>query len=226
MDPHEREVAMSDFGRAVARTGVPAKQIRPGRQMADDPSAFGPQAGFVVGSSVLDGSNAGSPRASCPQESDWGAGIIQICDARGMGILSGLGGDHQCVVAFDLQPAAVEDGVVAEVGIKANIPARLRVLVAHRFVRGVPHQLVQAGDGDQLIPIHPANTPDTLVTRPADTPAQEEVMLSPVETCPGVGAGPVDELPILARLYVRQPSRMNSGVAHQPASLVTLQPRM
>ena len=46
---------MSDFGRAVARTGVPAKQIRPGRQMADDPSAFGPQAGFVVGSSVLDG---------------------------------------------------------------------------------------------------------------------------------------------------------------------------
>src|SRR5450756_1070957 len=110
-----------------------------------------------------------------------------------MGILSGLGGDHQCVVALDLQLAVIEYRVVAEVGVEANIPARLRVLVAHRFVRGVPHQLVQAGDGDQLIPIHPANTPDTLVTRPADTPAQEDVVFAPAEAGPGVSAGTVNE---------------------------------
>src|ERR1019366_3551827 len=115
-------------------------------------------------------------------------GIIQIGYARGMGILSGLGCDHQRVAALDLQLAAVEDGVVAEVGVEANVPARRRVLVAHRLSRGVSHQLVQAGDGNQLIPIHPANTPDTLVTRPADTPAQEEVMLSPVQAGPGVSA--------------------------------------
>src|SRR5664279_1791373 len=141
-----------------------------------------------------------------------------------MGILSGLGGVHQCVVAFDLQPAAVEDGVVAQVGVETDVATGRRVLVAHRFVRGVPHQLVQARDWDQLIPIHPANTPDTLVTRPADTPAQEEVVFAPVETCPGVGAGPVDELPVFARLYAFQPDRMNTGVAHQPWSLATLQP--
>src|ERR1019366_7898395 len=111
-------------------------------------------------------------------------GIIQIGNARGMRILSGLGGDHQCVVALDLQLAAIEYRVVAEVGVEANVPAGLRFLVAHRVVRGVPHQLVQAGDGDQLIPIHPANTPDTLVTRPADTPAQQEVLFSPVEAGP------------------------------------------
>ena len=38
-------------------------------------------------------------------------GIAAIGASGRMGILSGLGGDHQCVVAFDLQPAAVEDGV-------------------------------------------------------------------------------------------------------------------
>src|ERR1035437_5506858 len=143
-----------------------------------------------------------------------GVGIMQIGDVRGMRILSGLGCDHQRVVALDLQLAAVEYRVVAQVGVETNIPARLRVLVAHRFVRGVPHQLVQAGDGDQLIPIHPANTPDTLVTRPADTPAQQEVILSPVQARPGVSAGPVDELPVFARLNTLQPDRMHSGVAH------------
>src|ERR1039458_6776990 len=104
-----------------------------------------------------------------------GVGIIRIGDARRMGILSGLGCDHQRVVALDLQLAAVEYGIVAQIGIKADVPAGRRVLVAHRFVRGVPHQLVQAGDWDQLIPIHPANTPNSLVTRPADAPAQQEV---------------------------------------------------
>ena len=54
------------------------------------------------------------------------------------------------------------------------------------------HQLVQAGDWDQLIPIHPANTPDTLVTRPANAPAQEAVMLSTVQANQGLDAGPVD----------------------------------
>src|ERR1035437_2368116 len=151
-------------------------------------------------------------------------GIIQIGDARGMGILFGRACDHQRVVAFDLQPAAVEHRVVAEVGIEANVATGRRVLVAHRFVRGVPHQLVQAGDWDQLIPIHPANTPDTLVTRPADTPAQQEVLLAPVQAGPGVGAGPVDELPVLARLRALQHKRMNSGVAHQLWPLVRLQP--
>src|ERR1035441_8641231 len=62
-----------------------------------------------------------------PRRRKW-VGIIQIGDARGMGILSGLGCDHQCVVALDLQLAAVEDGVVAQVGVETNIPARLHVL--------------------------------------------------------------------------------------------------
>src|ERR1017187_6128721 len=67
-----------------------------------------------------------------------GVGVIQIGDARGVGILSGLGGDHQCVVALDLQLAAVEQRVVAELCIEANVATGRRVLVAHRFVRGVP----------------------------------------------------------------------------------------
>src|ERR1019366_5751575 len=50
-----------------------------------------------------------------PRRRKW-EGIIQIGDARGVGILSGLGGDHQRVVALDLQLAAVEHRVVAEVG--------------------------------------------------------------------------------------------------------------
>ena len=70
-----------------------------------------------------------------------------------MGILSGLGCDHQRVVALDLQLAAVAYGIVAQVG-------------------------------------------------------------------------PVNELPILARLCALQPDRMNPGVAHQPWSLVTFQPGM
>ena len=69
---------------------------------------------FEVCSSMLYGHYGG------PGRRKW-VGIIQIGDARGMGILSGLGGDHQCVVALDLQLAAVEYRVVAEVGIKANI---------------------------------------------------------------------------------------------------------
>src|ERR1035437_6474451 len=109
---------------------------------------------------------------------------------------------------------------------EANVPARRRVPVTHRLRRGMSHQLVETWNGNQFIPVHPIDTPNLLVTRAAGPSAQQEVMLSSVEASPGVGAGPVDELPILARLYVRQPSRMNSGVAHQPASLVTLQPRM
>src|ERR1039457_1845502 len=98
---------------------------------------------------------------------------------------------------------------------EANVPARLRVLVAHRFVRGVSHQLVQSGDWDQFIPIHPVDTPDTLIARAADTPAQQEVMIARVETCQGVCAEPVNDLPLLARLGALQPDRMDSGVAHQ-----------
>src|ERR1035437_9470233 len=169
----------------------------------------------MVCSSVLDG----------PRRQKW-VGIIQIGDARGMGILSGLGCDHQRVVALDFQLAAVEDGIVAQVGVEANVLAGRSVPVAHRLSRSVSYPLVQAGDGDQLIPIHPANAPDMLVTRPADAPAQEEVMLPPVETCPGVCAGPVNELPILGRVCAVQPDRMNSGVANQPCPLVTFQPGM
>src|ERR1035437_9294160 len=51
-------------------------------------------------------------------------------------------------------------------------------------------------------------------------------MLSPVQARPGVGAGPVDELPVFARLNTLQPDRMHSGVAHQPWPPVTLQPGM
>src|ERR1035441_8321855 len=82
--------------------------------------------------------------------------------------------------------------------------------------RGVPHQLVQAGDGDQFIPIYPVDTPNTLVTRPADTPAQEEVVFAPVQAGPGVGAGPVNELAVIAWLRALQPDRMHPGVADQP----------
>src|SRR5450756_1678116 len=135
-----------------------------------------------------------------------------------MGILSGLGGDHQCVVALDLQLAVVEHRVVAEVGIEANVPTRLRVLVAHRFVRGVPHQLVQAGDWDQFIPIHPANTPDTLVTRPADTPTQEEVMFSPVEAGPGVSAPAIGSLPRAFEVFCRH-AGPSASVVHALATL-------
>src|ERR1022692_1823571 len=144
--------------------------------------------------------------------------------ARGMGILSGLGCDHQRVVALDLQLAAVKYGVVAEVGIEADIPARRRVLVAHRFIRGVSYQLVQAGDGYQFVPIHPANTPNPLIPGPADAPAQQEMMLSSVKAGPGVGAGTVNELPVFARLNTLQPDRMHPGVAHQPWPPVTFQP--
>src|ERR1035437_2096461 len=181
-----------------------------------------PKPVFDVCSSMLYGHYGGPRRDS---KAGW-VGIIQIGDARGMGILFGLGCDHQRVVALDLQLAAAEYGIVAQVGIETNVPARLRVLVAHRFVRGVPHQLVQAGDWGQLIPIHPANAPDTLVTRPADTPAQEEVMLSPVQAGPGVSAGTVNELPMPARLCALQPDRMHPGVAHQPCPPVTFQPGM
>src|ERR1035437_5418420 len=160
-----------------------------------------------VGPSVVNGSNGGPRRASRWAIFWQGWGFIGIGYARGMGILSGLGGDHQCVVAFDLQPAAVEYRVVAEVGIEADVPARRRVFAAHRFVRGVPHQLVQAGDWDQLIPIHPANTPDSLVTRPADTPAQEDVVLAPVQAGPGGRTGLVDELQVVVRLCALQPDR-------------------
>src|ERR1035437_5825425 len=96
-----------------------------------------------------------------PGRRKWG-GIMAVGDSRGMGILPGLGCDHQRVVALDLQLAAAEYRAVAEVGVETNVATGRRVLVAHRFVRGVLHQLVQAGDWDQLIPIHPANTPDTL----------------------------------------------------------------
>src|ERR1035437_9368100 len=150
-----------------------------------------------------------------PRRRKW-VGIIQIGDARGMGILSGLGGDHQRVVAFDLQPAAVEYRVVAQVGVEANVATGRRVLVAHRSVRGVPHQLVQAGDWDQFIPIHPANTPDTLVTRPADTPAQEEVMLSPVQAGPGVGAPPMG--------HCHAPSKSSVGMLALVPASYTLSP--
>src|ERR1019366_1766068 len=54
----------------------------------------------------------------------------------------------------------------------------------------------------------------------------EEVMLSPVQAGPGVSAGTVNEFPMPARLCVRQPDRMNSGMAHQPWPLVTVQPGM
>src|ERR1035437_9134363 len=144
----------------------------------------------------------------------------------GDGILSGFGCAQQVVEALDLQLATVEHRAVAEVGIEADVPARRRVLVAHPFVRGVPHELVQTRNGYEFIPVHPVDTPDTLVTRPADAPAQQEVMLSPVETCPGVCAGPVNELPILARLCALQPDRMHPGVAHQPCPPVTFQPGM
>ena len=96
-----------------------------------------------------------------------------------MGFLSGRERRHQGCVAPDFQVAVLKNGIVAQVGVQADIPARRRVLVPHRLSRGVSHQLVQAGDGNQFIPIHPANTPDPLVTRPADTPAQEVVVLSP-----------------------------------------------
>src|ERR1017187_5463403 len=61
---------------------------------------------------------------------------------------------------------------------------------AEGLSRGVFHQLVQAGDGNHLILIHPVDTPNLLITGSADAPTQEEVMLSPVEVGPGVRAGP------------------------------------
>ena len=119
------------------------------------PSGFGPPAPFsVVGSTVLDSQMVVLAARLGGHDPCRGGDLIGIGYARGIGIiLSGLGCDHQRVVALDLQLTAVAYGIVAQVGIEANVPARRRVLVAHRFVRGVPHKLVQTGDGDQLIPI-------------------------------------------------------------------------
>ena len=50
--------------------------------------------------------------------------------ARRGRILSGLGCDHQRVVALDLHLAAVEHRVVAQVGVKTDILAGRRVLVS------------------------------------------------------------------------------------------------
>src|ERR1035437_6558647 len=125
----------------------------------------------------------------------------------------------------------------------SNLPpsstAQLRRLVSRQMFRLVgvflwrtnlsgvcPTSWFKHRNGYEFIPVHPVDTPDTLVTRPADAPAQQEVMLSPVETCPGVCAGPVNELPILARLCALQPDRMHPGVAHQPCPPVTFQPGM
>src|ERR1035437_5441597 len=105
---------------------------------------------------------------------------------------------------------------MAQVGVETDVAARRGFFVGHRLSRGMGHQLVEAGGRGQLIPIHPVDTPDLLVTRATGPPAQQEVMLSTVQADPGVGAGPVDELPVSARLYAFQPGRMNTGVAHQP----------
>jgi hypothetical protein len=50
--------------------------------------------------------------------------------ARRGRILLGAGRAHQFVVALDLQLAAVEYGVVAQVGVKTDILAGRRVLVS------------------------------------------------------------------------------------------------
>src|ERR1035437_8598401 len=115
---------------------------------------------------------------------------------------------------------------MAQVGVETDVPARRRFLVAHRLCRGVSHQLVETWNGSQFIPVHPIDTPNLLVTRAADTPAQQEVLLSPVQAGPGVSAGPVDDFSILVRLRAVQPDRMNPGVAHQPWPLVTFQQGM
>src|ERR1035441_5234851 len=133
----------------------------------------------------------------------------------GIGILPGDACARQRVVALDLQPATVEHGVMAQVGVEADVPARRRVPVTHRLRRGMSHQLVETWNGNQFIPVHPIDTPNLLVTRAAGPSAQQKVMLSSVEASPGVGAGPVDELPILARLNTLQPDRMNPGGAHR-----------
>src|ERR1017187_762443 len=100
--------------------------------------------------------------------------------------------------------------------VETDVPARWCFLMAHRLSRGMSHQLVEAWNGNQLIPIHPVDTANLLITRAAGTPAQQEVVFSSVQAGPGVRAGPVDDLPILARLYALQPGRINPGVAHQP----------
>ena len=56
--------------------------------------------------------------------------IIQIGDARRVGVPSGRARAHQFVVALDFQLAAVEHCVVAQVGIKTDILAGRRVLVS------------------------------------------------------------------------------------------------
>ena len=55
-----------------------------------------------------------------------------------------------------------------------------------------PNQLVQAGNGNQLIPIHPVDAADVLIARAAEAPAEEEVVLSTVQAVPSIGGELVD----------------------------------
>jgi hypothetical protein len=82
----------------------------------------------VVDSAVLDGGMVALAVRLGGYDPGRGWGLLLSARQGGWGVLSGLGGDHQCVVALNLQLAAVEQPVVAQVGIEANVPARLRVL--------------------------------------------------------------------------------------------------
>jgi hypothetical protein len=76
--------------------------------------ALGSEASSVLGSSVFDPQMVVLAMCLGGQEPGRGGGY-SVGDARGMGILSGLGCDHQFVVALDLQLTAVEHGVVPQV---------------------------------------------------------------------------------------------------------------
>ena len=89
-----------------------------------------------------------------------------------------------------------------------------------------PNQLVQAGNGNQLIPIHPVDAADVLIARAAEAPAEEEVVLSTVQAVPSIGGELVDELAVVARLRAFKPAWMKPSVAHQPWPLSTIQPSM
>ena len=103
----------------------------------------------------------------CPR----GLAIIAARFAAGMGFLFRCG-CHQSCEAPDFQEAVLKHAIVAQVGIHADIPTRRRILVPHRRSRGVSHQLVQTGNRNQLIPIHPVETADRLVTRSAHPATQ------------------------------------------------------
>ena len=140
-----------------------------------------------------------------------GVGIIAVAQLRGDGIsLFRRGRVHEVVVALDLHLAILENGIVAQVRVEADVLAGRQILVAHRLGWRMSQQLVQARNGNQFIPVEPVDPADLLIAGTAEAPTEKEVVLPTVQAVPGIGAELVDELAVPAGLCAFQPAWMKS----------------